>query len=202
MRELSRRGPDALSLPGPDLLGVEAAVAILLRPARRGWEVLLCRRAERPGDPWSGHISLPGGRVEPGDEDAVATARRETIEEVALDPLAGGRLIGSFGPIAGAGAAARRTSLGVAVFAVGSEAAAGVSDEIVESWWVPCDELRTVQTPIPSLGAHRPAFVLVSPEGRAAIVWGLTYHVLGVLESLAAGTRAGAAEGPPERPAS
>src|SRR5262245_33353929 len=37
-----------------------AAVAIVLHdePAPR---VLLMKRAERAGDPWSGHISLPGG---------------------------------------------------------------------------------------------------------------------------------------------
>lgn len=64
-----------------------AAVAAVLAPAPAGWELLLVRRTARPGDPWSGHLAFPGGRVEPG-EDPFAAALRETVEEVgwALDP--------------------------------------------------------------------------------------------------------------------
>ena len=45
---------------------------------------LLIRRAERTGDPWSGHLALPGGRSEPSDLDLLATAIRETREEVGI----------------------------------------------------------------------------------------------------------------------
>ena len=63
-----------------------AAVAVVLAPDPDA--ILLIRRAERTGDPWSGHIALPGGRREPADPDLVATAIRETGEEVgiALEP--------------------------------------------------------------------------------------------------------------------
>lgn len=47
--------------------------------------MLLIRRAERPGDPWSGHMAFPGGHHEQIDVDLRATAMRETLEEVALD---------------------------------------------------------------------------------------------------------------------
>ena len=40
--------------------------------------VLLMKRTERAGDPWSGHISLPGGRHDRTDADLLATAIRET----------------------------------------------------------------------------------------------------------------------------
>ncbi len=56
-------------------------MAAVLSPSR---ELLLMRRADRPGDRWSGHISFPGGRVEPGDGDLLDTAIRETREEVGL----------------------------------------------------------------------------------------------------------------------
>jgi 8-oxo-dGTP pyrophosphatase MutT (NUDIX family) len=77
--------------PGQELR--QAAVAAILRTAVASdghrddadTEVLLIRRAERPGDPWSGHMAFPGGHYEPHDTDLRATAIRETMEEVGLD---------------------------------------------------------------------------------------------------------------------
>jgi 8-oxo-dGTP pyrophosphatase MutT (NUDIX family) len=63
----------------------KAAVATILRPGARETEVLLIRRAERAGDPWSGHMAFPGGHQDPGDPNLYATAMRETLEEVGLD---------------------------------------------------------------------------------------------------------------------
>jgi len=48
-------------------------------------EVLLIKRAARPGDRWTSHIALPGGRREPGDPNDRATSERETREETGLE---------------------------------------------------------------------------------------------------------------------
>src|SRR6266496_2904631 len=61
----------------------EAAVA-LLHARAPAESVLLMRRAEREGDSWSGHWSLPGGRREPGDSDLLDTALRELEEECGI----------------------------------------------------------------------------------------------------------------------
>jgi len=58
-----------------------AAVAILLAAN----DVLLMERAKRDGDPWSGHISLPGGGYHETDGDLCVTAMRETREEVGIE---------------------------------------------------------------------------------------------------------------------
>lgn len=73
-----------------------AAVSAIVRPGSRvlGPEVLFIRRAERPSDPWSGHMAFPGGRREPSDPDLRATAVRETREEVGLDLDLHGELLG------------------------------------------------------------------------------------------------------------
>src|SRR4029079_15904764 len=68
------------SPPPPDDGRRRAAVAVLLHdePSARA---LLMTRAERDGDPWSGHISLPGGGYQASDGDLRITAIRETREE-------------------------------------------------------------------------------------------------------------------------
>jgi 8-oxo-dGTP pyrophosphatase MutT (NUDIX family) len=72
-----------------------AAVLVLIYPDEAGdARVVLTERVTRDGH-HSGEVSFPGGRAEPGDPDLVATALREAIEEVALDPVAAGvRIVG------------------------------------------------------------------------------------------------------------
>jgi len=73
-----------------------AAVACLLRPSRNngGLECFFIARAAHTGDPWSGDVAWPGGRVEKGETDLQA-AVRETLEEVGLDLNAGYELVGA-----------------------------------------------------------------------------------------------------------
>ncbi|HLA33539.1 MAG TPA: CoA pyrophosphatase [Rhodocyclaceae bacterium] len=49
--------------------------------------LLMMRRTERLGDPWSGHVSFPGGRVNRHDVDTRAAALRELHEETGFAPL-------------------------------------------------------------------------------------------------------------------
>ncbi len=59
-----------------------ASVAAVLTPQL---EFLFMRRARVVGDPWSGHLSFPGGKTEPDDATALSTAIRETHEELGFD---------------------------------------------------------------------------------------------------------------------
>jgi 8-oxo-dGTP pyrophosphatase MutT (NUDIX family) len=60
-----------------------ASVLVPLVQREDGLRVLLTRRTEHLRD-HAGQVSFPGGRVEPFDADAVATALREAAEEVGL----------------------------------------------------------------------------------------------------------------------
>ena len=60
-----------------------AAVLVPLVRRPEGLAVLLTKRTDHLND-HAGQVSFPGGRTDPGDGDAVATALREAHEEVGL----------------------------------------------------------------------------------------------------------------------
>ncbi len=67
----------------------EAAVGLLVKDG----SILLIKRIEREGDPWSGHIALPGGFAKSG-ESMDRTVVREIQEETSLS-MAGRDLVRS-----------------------------------------------------------------------------------------------------------
>jgi 8-oxo-dGTP pyrophosphatase MutT (NUDIX family) len=84
--------------PASVLAPRQAAVSAVLFPGETGLDLLLLKRAEKAGDPWSGHIAFPGGRVEPG-ETVLQAAVRETVEELGLN-LEGAELLGELDQVA------------------------------------------------------------------------------------------------------
>lgn len=181
----SVRLPEPFVLP-TTRLALEAAVAVVLRgPSLARAEVLLVRRAARPGDPWSGDMALPGGRRGPEDRDLAATARRETREEVglALEPHAAliGRLRQVF-TIAPSGARrVRPMVVSPYVFALASPDVPPLtlSHEVAGTRWVPLAALMD-----PALRARRPwrlfGVTWPAPAWRLGddLVWGLTHQML------------------------
>ena len=61
----------------------QASVLVPLVPRESGLSVLLTQRTDHLTD-HPGQVSFPGGRAEPDDADAVATALREAEEEIGL----------------------------------------------------------------------------------------------------------------------
>lgn len=156
-----------------------AAVSVIL--SAESDSVLLIRRAERIGDPWSGHVGLPGGRRDPKDADLCATAVRETGEEVGV-VLTRDALLGALPDVWPRTPLPRVIVVRSFVFALSSRPSLTLSDEVAEAFWVPLAELDRPgvyrDTAISLRGEERtfPAYHL--PHG---VVWGLTERILASL---------------------
>jgi 8-oxo-dGTP pyrophosphatase MutT (NUDIX family) len=177
---------DSLTMP-------RAAVAAVLREGREGAEVLLIRRAEREGDPWSGHMAFPGGRHDPRDVDLRATAVRETREEIGLDLDADARLLGRLADLP-AIARGRRTGLVIAPFVFALEREAPFTfdaREVAEALWAPLAPLARGEG-AGMLDYELEGYMVKLPmwnvQGR--VVWGLTHRMLSTLFEVLRGEHA------------
>src|SRR5262245_65730986 len=93
-RQLERRLATPRRLPIERDRVPQAAVSLILSEAQGSAQALIIKRAERPGDHWSGHLALPGGRAQDEDAALIATASRETYEAVGIDLLEAGEFSG------------------------------------------------------------------------------------------------------------
>jgi 8-oxo-dGTP pyrophosphatase MutT (NUDIX family) len=164
-----------------------AAVALILRTGEHAaLELLMIKRAEYAGDPWSGHIALPGGREEPYDRSLEETVIRETREETALDLAHDGLLFGRLDDLAPHSVPLPSISITPFLVAYGARGIVTPSPEVAEAFWVPVDALRDP-------GASREIVLeltggprrVTSFEHEGRIIWGLTERILRQFLSLA-----------------
>ena len=89
-QSLKQRSVEPYLFPEPEIFvkgpARPAAVLIPLLDNGGAWELLFIRRTQVEGDPHSGQVAFPGGRMDARDRDPQATALRETEEEIALAP--------------------------------------------------------------------------------------------------------------------
>jgi len=162
-----------------DPQGWQAAVALVLAPAsaREGLELLLIKRAEHPGDPWSGQMALPGGRWERGDRDLLETAARETKEEVGLD-LKLAQLLGELDDLEPRTRTLPPLVVRPFVFGLNSKPGLNPSPEVALCLWVPLEHLLAEgsrrEVEIAPLGRSFPAYLV----GGGYPVWGMTERIL------------------------
>jgi 8-oxo-dGTP pyrophosphatase MutT (NUDIX family) len=152
-----------------------AAVSIIVRD-RKSPSVLLIKRAERKGDPWSGQIAFPGGKMQAGDATAKDTAIREALEEVGVD-------LGRSADFLGYGATATTHTGNMevvpAVFVLREAAEIKPNEEVASFRWVDLEDFlaprsqSTYQLNFDGRTASMPAFAVGD-----YVVWGLTYRIL------------------------
>ena len=190
---------DALSRHRPKKVfsrrwSLRSAVALVLDSDASGdAALLLIKRAQREGDPWSGHMAFPGGRKDDDDRNGLATAVREMHEEVGFDigaaparQIEKGRLIGRLSDV--------RTTRRVIpvpmvvspyVFSVAQRPPLSANEEVADTLWIPlsffCNRDNRSKMELDYGGK-----LLTMPcyHFRGEVIWGLTLSILDELSGL------------------
>lgn len=156
-----------------------AAVALLLTEGGAGLEALFIKRAVRAGDPWSGQVALPGGRREPTDPDLLATALRETREEVGVD-LSGVERLAQLSDMNPRTPTLPPIYVRPFAFALAAQPVVTISpDEIQRAFWVPLAHFtdpaarRDFTRTVAGVDRTFPAYNLGED-----IIWGMTERIL------------------------
>jgi 8-oxo-dGTP pyrophosphatase MutT (NUDIX family) len=181
--------------PGKKLLRrlmKRSAVAMILQVREGELHILMIKRAEREGDPWSGHMAFPGGRMDSTDAHGYAVAVRETEEEVGLSLGEQDLCIGRLSDI---GASHRRGPFGMTVspfvFRLDREVVFTPNYEVAEVIWVPLEFLMNEDNQAEMSWRYKGVKISMPCywyEGRC--IWGLSLMMLGELLDLVEGGRA------------
>ncbi len=161
----------AVLKPISDKQGANAAVALLLKPRRNDFDLLLVKRVENPSDTWSGQMALPGGKREPKDLSLKDTVMRETLEETGVT-LGRCRFLGVLDAVR----SEPKPDFVILPFVVllEDEPELKLSEAELETFiWVPYEELIQSKGTTEFSFGKVPAFVLAD-----SVVWGITYRIL------------------------
>lgn len=157
-----------------------AAVAAIFRTTPGDLlELLLILRATHEGDPWSGHVALPGGRQEPGDLTLQDTAVRETREETGVDLANAGIILGTLDELRPRTPTLPPIIVTPFVAVVRPEVMLHPSDEVADAFWVPWslfgDAIAPTESTVIVRGAEWrvPSYVV-----GERVVWGMTERIL------------------------
>jgi 8-oxo-dGTP pyrophosphatase MutT (NUDIX family) len=172
LRQQLNHQPDA----DDDPTLVWASVAIVLVPGPD--VILLIRRAERIGDPWSGHMALPGGRRAAGDPDLLTTAVRETREEVGIE-LRQDHLAGRLDDVVPRTPVLPPIAVRPFVFMLEAQPRLILNAEVASASWVTLDHFMRPDS-------HHPVRLDIAGQSRQVqayqlddgIVWGMTERIL------------------------
>ena len=140
-------------------------------------EALFVRRADVDGDPWSGHMALPGGREDPEDVDLLETARRETLEETGVE-LERKSYLGRLDEIPPV--TRRVPSISVTPFVAwaSEDTRVRINHELSGHVWIPVRELREPRNRGSYDRPGHPGETYPTIDYTGHTIWGLTFRVV------------------------
>jgi 8-oxo-dGTP pyrophosphatase MutT (NUDIX family) len=178
VESLKRRLSPETSLRGLERAnGPISAVSIIIDPTRSSASILLIRRRDREGDPWSGQIAFPGGHTSTNDKTLLQTAIREALEEVGI-ALREHELLGVL-PLMYSHT--RKMPVASFVFALKNDVSITLNDEVAESFWVPLDELLRISATTSQVQVERGRLDVDSYVYDKHVIWGLTFRIINIL---------------------
>ncbi len=151
-----------------------AAVAIIIDIHRDSDSILLMRRQERVGDPWSGQIAFPGGHKSPSDRTLLETAIREASEEVGIEL----RRHVALGVLPLMYSQTRRVLVAPFVFQLNSDVAVRLNDEVAESFWASLEELSKIRSTRSEVHVEAGTLDVDSYVLDGRVIWGLTFRII------------------------
>ncbi len=157
----------------------KAAVALLIERSCESCRILFIERATHPGDPWSGNIGFPGGKVEKSDVDTRHAAERETMEELGVD-LGKAEYLGRLSDLDGTHLPVLLSCFVYGVLEENVEFT--LSEEVKDVFWLTIEELTD---PVRQ-GMHAFTFAgdrfespcIRLPYDDKPVLWGLTYRLV------------------------
>ena len=156
-----------------------SAVAVLIAGREGEERVLMFRRAEQEGDPWSGHIAFPGGRKEKEDCSLNHTAMREAGEEMGFSLKEAeflGRLSDLYHP---------RILVAAFVFYLPELPLLVPNEEVDRPYWFKVSQIFASENhSVRSFNTFNGTQQLPSVELEDAVIWGISLSILNQLRQM------------------
>ncbi|HAY44714.1 MAG TPA: CoA pyrophosphatase [Gammaproteobacteria bacterium] len=157
-----------------------ASVALIFQQTRSALELLVIKRATREGDPWSGQMAFPGGKIDSTDKDARSAAEREVLEEVGFT-LSKSAYVGRLDDTVARVPDIPSVVLSAFVYLVPSPVLLDLNEEVAEALWVPLsrftDPSYSADFQHPRMSNSLMPAVRLSDSDQH-IFWGLSYRVM------------------------
>ena len=166
--------------PNIEPSGHDAAVALILREQSNQIELLLIERAIFLGDPWSGQLAFPGGRIRTEDKNLFATVIRETLEETGItlnDTMFIGRLDDEFGSLV-------PVHVACFVFSIRTTQKIKLNNEIKNFFWCSLDQISNPNLQRIHMTESGPMPAISVVDSEYPLLWGLTYRFVGHFTNL------------------